>query len=72
MQLTIQISDQKVDFFLELIRSFDFVSVVEDESNSELSEAHKAILDKRLASYSDNPEKLIPWTTVKQSIEASL
>jgi putative addiction module component (TIGR02574 family) len=72
MQLTLQINEQKVDFFLELIRSFDFVTVVEDESNTELSEAHKAILDKRIASYTANPERLIPWSEVKKSIEAAL
>lgn len=70
MQLTLQINEQKVDFFLELIRSFDFVSVVLDESDTALSEEHKSILDKRLASYSANPEQLIPWATVKKSIEA--
>ncbi len=72
MQLTLQINDQKADFFLELIRSFDFISVLADDSNTELSEAHKAILDKRLASYQANPERLIPWAEVQKSIEAKL
>jgi putative addiction module component (TIGR02574 family) len=72
MQLTLQINEQKAAFFLELIRSFDFVTVIEDESNTELSEAHKAILDKRIESYTANPERLIPWSEVKKSIEAAL
>ena len=72
MKLTIDINEQKVDFFLELIRSFDFITVVADDTNGELSEAHKAILSKRLAIYQENPERLIPWEDVQKSIEAKL
>lgn len=72
MKLTIQVNEQKADFFLELIRSFDFITVITDDTNAELSEAHKAILAKRLAVYQDNPERLIPWEDVQKSIEAAL
>lgn len=50
MRLILNTNDQKSMFFLELIRTFDFVSI-ETETSDELSPAHKALLDNRLQKY---------------------
>ena len=75
MKLTINIKDSKVDFFLELLRSFeDFVTVEEAGPNgdAELSEEHKALLDARLARYKDHPEELLDWEEVRSELENNL
>ena len=48
-------------FFLELIRTFDFVSI----ETEELSPAHKALLDKRLMKFSSQKEDNSSWEEVQ-------
>ena len=64
MRLTLNINDQKSMFFLELIRTFDFVSI-ETEASDELNPAHKALLDKRLMKFSSQKEDNLSWEEVQ-------
>ncbi len=68
MKITLDIEESKVDFFLELLRNFDFVQV-EISDNSQLSTEHLDILEERLAAYEANPSHLLAWEDVKASIE---
>ncbi len=70
MKITINIKDSKVSFFLELLQSFDFITVekTEDENNT-LSDAHKKILDERLANYKSDPDKLLDWDDIKKDLK---
>ena len=38
----------------------------------ELSDAHKALLDERIASYASDPENLLDWETVMKELEKDL
>jgi Putative addiction module component len=69
MRLTLNINDQKAMFFLELLRTFDFVSI-ETEASDELSSAHKALLDKRLLKYNTQEEASISWEEVQTKMKA--
>ena len=74
MKITINIKDSKVGFFLELLQSFDFVSIEKAQAieDTELSEEHKKILDQRLANYKSDPTNLLNWDDVKKNIEEGL
>ena len=52
-----------MDFVLELLRNFDFVSV--EEVSEETTDAHKAIIDGRLANYRANPDSALGWKNMK-------
>jgi hypothetical protein len=72
MKITINIKDNKVGFFLELLQSFDFISIEKTEDNTEISVEHKKILDERLANYKSDPDNLLDWDDVKKDIEEGL
>ena len=75
MKLTINIKEHKVPFFLELLRNFeDFVTVeqVTEAELADLTPEHKAILDDRLASYTNNPDNLLNWEEVRAELEQNL
>jgi len=73
MKITINIKDNKVGFFLELLQSFDFISIEKaDTENAELSDEHKKILDERLANYKSDPDNLLDWDDVKKDLEEGL
>jgi hypothetical protein len=73
MKITINIKDSKAGFFLELLQSFDFISIEKtDTENSELSKEHKKILDERLANYKSDPDNLLDWDDVKKGLEEGL
>jgi hypothetical protein len=46
-QITLNIKDSKLGFFLELIRNFEFIKM-EQTDDFEFTEVYKAILDQRL------------------------
>lgn len=68
MKITLNIEEDRLDFFLELIRNFEFVEVDISENSPFLKE-HLLILEERLAAYELHPDNLISWEDVKKSIE---
>ncbi|MFK7806356.1 MAG: addiction module protein [Saprospiraceae bacterium] len=73
MKITINIKDNKVGFFLELLQSFDFITIEKADSEStELSEEHKKILNERLANYKSDPENLLDWDDVRKDLNEGL
>ena len=67
-QLTLNISDNQINFFLELIKKFDFVRVENKTATVELTEEQKNILDERLENYKNNPNSYIDLKDVKENI----
>jgi len=39
---------------------------------SQLSEAHKKLLDERMASYENNPSNVLEWENVREELEKEL
>jgi hypothetical protein len=68
MKITLNIEEDRLDFFLELIRNFEFVEVDIPENAAFLKE-HLLILEERLAAYESQPDNLVSWEDVKLGIE---
>ena len=66
MKVILDIAPEKTDFVLELLQNFDFVSV--EEFQGEITDAHKAIIDGRLADYRANPDSALDWEDVKREL----
>jgi len=66
MKVLLDIALEKMDFVLELLRNFDFVSV--EEVSEETTDAHKAIIDGRLANYRANPDSALGWEETKNEL----
>ena len=74
MKITLKVKKGKAAFFLELLKSFDFITIedAQDMDDVVLSEEHKAILDQRLANYKSDPNALLNWDEVKKDLEEGL
>ncbi len=70
MKLTLEIQEEKMAFFLELIRNFNFVRV-DSADKLVLSQAHLDILEERLAAYEAAPEDVIAWEEVRAAVKRS-
>jgi len=68
MKILLDIAPEKTDFVLKLLQNFDFVSV--EEVSEEITDAHKAIIDGRLADYRANPDSALDWEDVKGELSA--
>ena len=67
MRLVLNIEDHRINFFLELLKSFDFV-VIENDA-PELTLAEKQFIDNRLLHHAQNKDKSILWDDLKLQLE---
>ena len=65
--ITLNISDNQINFFLELIERFDFVKIESKSATVELTEKHKNILEERLENYNNNPDSYINLEEAKEN-----
>ena len=49
----------------------DWITKLEDRKVLEQIQAHKALLDDRIASYEKDPSKVVDWSDVMKEIESS-
>ena len=66
MKILVSVEDNRANFLLELLASLNFVTI--ETEIDDISEAHKRILDKRLAEYEQNPHNLISWEDVQSRL----
>lgn len=59
----VNVKDNKVAFFVELLWNLDFVSIENNQGllENELLNEHKTLLDARLDKYKDSMDDLIDW-----------
>ena len=71
MELTINIKDPKdIASFLDLIRKFDYVEIVDvKENNSDLPTEHSILLDERLKRVEDGKASFKNWDLIKSKYE---
>jgi Putative addiction module component len=69
MKFTIEIREDKISFFLELIRNFNFVKL-EASDKPTLTPEHLAILEERLAAYEADPDNFVTWDEVRVAVAA--
>jgi hypothetical protein len=73
MKLTLDIPNNQVDFFLQLIRSLNFdITIDKKETDIEIPEWHTAILEERLSLYETNTSGFVKWEDLKKDIEKQL
>jgi len=71
MVLSVEIQDNKFNFFIELMKSLTFVKVDENQLNA-IPEFQKNIVGKRLNNYLQNPNDTKEWDEVKKELENDL
>lgn len=71
MKLTINIKDHKAAFFIELLKSLDFVSIEEaQELNANiLTPEEKQLLNQRIEAYKANPDNAMDWDHFKKLMQ---
>lgn len=73
MKLTLDIPNNQVDFFLQLIRNLNFdITIEKKEADADIPEWHKAILEERLAKYETDTSGFLKWDDLKKNIEKQL
>ena len=48
------------------------LQALKDQQAYEISEAHKKLLDERIASYEQHPDQVLDWNSVAHGIEQDL
>ena len=71
MQLTISIKDPKdIASFLNLIRKYDYVEIVDvKENNPDLPIEHRILLDERLKRIEDGKTSFKNWDLIKNKYD---
>ena len=64
-QITLDITDNKLDFFIELIENLDFVKVSKEYT---IPKEHQEIVMERIEDITKNPKNLLNWEDVKDDI----
>jgi len=72
MKIVLEIPENKVSFFFELLKNFSFVKVKTTAPNLELSASQKKELDKRYKEYKISPDNCMSWDIASENIERSL
>ena len=67
-QFTITVSDDKVDFFLELMESISFVKDVKEEKVFNVPDEHKLLVRERIEKYKNSPESYIEWNKIEEKL----
>jgi len=67
MELTIYIKEQnKVAFLVHLLQEFDYVEIIDvKENESDISEEHKKLLNKRLERIGNGDASFKSWDLIK-------
>ena len=70
-QISIQIEDDQVPFVIDLLEKFDFVKIEESINNNySLSKRQMELVEIERRKAKENPESLLNWDDVKDSIFA--
>lgn len=64
--ITLHIPENKYAFFMELLKSFDYIKVEEEIA---IPEEHKNIVRERSKLSKNNPSRLLNWDEAKQNIK---
>jgi hypothetical protein len=69
-QISIQIPDAQVSFMMELLQKFDFVKIDNPATDKSftLSAEQKALVEVERTKVKNNPDYLLDWDTVKDTL----
>jgi hypothetical protein len=67
-QYTITIPDNKVNVFIEMMKSITFVKKIEEEFIIDIPEEHKSIVRERISKYENCPKSYLEWEDIDNNI----
>ena len=70
MKILIDVDENQIDFMLDLLSKFDFVTFETTEPT--LSEEEKIFIDMRMSHHLANKDKSVRWEDLKTQLEQSL
>ena len=70
-KFTIRIPDNKVDFFVEMMKSISFVKSIEEENVTDIPEKHKSIVRERIQKCENFPESYLEWNEIEEKLTSS-
>jgi hypothetical protein len=68
-EITIQISDKKFDFFIELMNQLGIRVYQEEEAY--IPELHKSLVRERIKKSIEDPKRLLDWNQVRDNFTFS-
>jgi len=68
-QYTITIPDDKVNSFIDMMKSITYVKNIEDNTAIDIPEEHKNIVRERMKKSEKDPSRLLDWDKVKHTIK---
>jgi uncharacterized protein YlbG (UPF0298 family) len=66
-QFTIRIPDNKVDLFVDLMRSISFVKSIEEDKITDIQEEHKSVVRERVQKYGNSPKSYLEWDEIEKN-----
>ena len=66
-QVTLNIPDNKYQFFLELIKSLNFITI--DKDDPAVMEWQKEIVRERTLKSKENPDRLLDWEDIQDKFK---
>jgi hypothetical protein len=60
-QYTIRIPDNKVDLFVELMKSISFVKSIKEDKIADIPEEHKSVVRERIQKYGNSPKSYLKF-----------
>ncbi len=70
-QFTIQIQDNKVDLFVELMKSISFVKSIEENKIADIPEEHKLVVRERIQKYGDETDNYLEWNKIEEKLKSA-
>ena len=70
-QFTIRIPDNKVDLFVELMKSTSFVKSIEEEKIANIPEEHKSVVRERIQKYGNSQESYLEWDEIEEKLKSA-
>ena len=70
MKILIDVAENQIDFMLDLLSKFDFVTFETNEHM--LGDEEKDFIDNRMSHHLTNKEKSVRWEDLKKQLEQSL
>ena len=72
-RIVIDIPDNKLGFFMELVKNLGFAKVAQESKMSDIMdipEAHQKLVMDRFNKVRKNPDKLMDWDEAKKTLKA--
>jgi hypothetical protein len=66
---TISIPDNKEDIFIEMMRNISFVKNIKEEISTNIPQAHKDIVRKRIQRMENQPESSLKWEDIEDKMQ---